>query len=254
LPATKPRQGGKVQRLKALNQSPVPRYIQLATLFRRRIETGHWKVGQQIPTVDALVAECGVARATIRQALDVLANERIIERFKAKGTFVLQSKEPVWLEMQTNYAGLLRRPEGAETELLSDTPHEMPNLIRHREIGEIAPSYRHLRRRHHSKGQTYLISDVYIDERISDAIPTEALTSKTAMKMVVDIPGVVITDVRQTLTISTADLDAANLLQVSLNAPIAFVTRSAVDREGFLIFINNCTYRGDVVRLDIRLR
>jgi GntR family transcriptional regulator len=58
-----------------LNRSAVSRYIQLATLFRRRVEQGAWKLGDQIPTVDELAAECGVARATIRHALDLLEEE-----------------------------------------------------------------------------------------------------------------------------------------------------------------------------------
>jgi GntR family transcriptional regulator len=55
-----------------LTRSAVSRYIQLATLFRGRITSGAWPVGARIPTVDDLAAECGVARATIRQALDGL--------------------------------------------------------------------------------------------------------------------------------------------------------------------------------------
>src|SRR3712207_6948832 len=74
-----------------LNRSAVPRHIQLTTLFRHRIEQGAWKTGQQIPTVDELAAECGVARATIRQAMDQLEVEGLIERFRAKGTFVRQT-------------------------------------------------------------------------------------------------------------------------------------------------------------------
>ena len=50
------------------DQSAVSRYLQLATLFRRRVETGEWAVDSQIPTVDELSEECGVARLTIRQA------------------------------------------------------------------------------------------------------------------------------------------------------------------------------------------
>ena len=42
----------------------------------------------QIPTVDELAEECGVARLTIRQALDQLESDGIIQRFRAKGTFV----------------------------------------------------------------------------------------------------------------------------------------------------------------------
>ena len=55
-----------------LDRSVVARYIQLASLFRRRIEAGDWPVAEQTPTVDDLAAECGVARATIRKALDML--------------------------------------------------------------------------------------------------------------------------------------------------------------------------------------
>ncbi|HTI67715.1 MAG TPA: GntR family transcriptional regulator, partial [Caulobacteraceae bacterium] len=61
-----------------LTRSAVSRYIQLATLFRRRIESGQWPVGGQIPTVDDLAADCGVARATIRQALGTLEAEGFV--------------------------------------------------------------------------------------------------------------------------------------------------------------------------------
>src|SRR6476620_274605 len=71
-----------------LSRSAIARYIQLATLFRRRIPSGQWKLHDQIPTVEDLVEECGVARATVRQALGVLEKEGLIERFRAKGTFV----------------------------------------------------------------------------------------------------------------------------------------------------------------------
>jgi GntR family transcriptional regulator len=58
-----------------LSRSAIARYIQLATLFRRRIETGYWSVGEQIPTVEELATEYGVARATIRQAMGLLEDE-----------------------------------------------------------------------------------------------------------------------------------------------------------------------------------
>ena len=61
-----------------------------------------WAVGQQIPTVEELAAECGVARATIRQALDLLEGEGLIERYRAKGTFVRErAHEQLWCEVAT---------------------------------------------------------------------------------------------------------------------------------------------------------
>ena len=98
----------------AFDGSRMPRYLQLATLFRRRIESGHWPLGKQVPTVDDLAAACGVARATVRQALDILAEENLIARYRAKGTFVTrQSREELWCEVKTDWSGLLMSPEGA---------------------------------------------------------------------------------------------------------------------------------------------
>ena len=237
-----------------LNHSPVPRYIQLATLFRRRIEAGQWKADEQIPTVDDLVAECGVARATIRQALGVLEAERLIERFRAKGTFVRRpAQEQLWCEVETNFSGLLRSREGAKIELLSNTPDQQPRLIPHR-VGTPAPSYRHLRRRHWRHDKPFLLADVWIDERLLPCITPEDLVTRTALKLVAGLPGVTVADARQTLTIASADMDTASQLRLPLNAPIACVHRSAVDQDGCLVMIGEGLYRGDLVRLDITLR
>src|SRR5437868_13707957 len=80
----------------------VSRYLQLATLFRRHIASGHWKLQQQIPTVEQLAESHGVARATVRQALGILEGEKLIQRFRAKGTFVTQQpQERLWCEVHT---------------------------------------------------------------------------------------------------------------------------------------------------------
>ena len=237
-----------------LNRSAISRYIQLATLFRRRIEQGAWKTGQQIPTVDDLAAECGVARATIRQALDQLQNEGLIERFRAKGTFVRQPpRERLWCEVETDWSGLLRSREGAEIEILSDGGGLAGGAVPP-SIGKAAPRYRHLRRRHWRGGQPFLLADVYLDERLSPKVTDADLRSKTALKLVAGIPGVRIADARQTLTVGAADVETAAALNLPLNAPVAYVHRAAVDARGVLVLVADGTYRGDVVRLEVKLK
>ena len=242
-----------------LNRSAVSRYIQLATLFRRRIEQGLWKTGQQIPTVDDLAAECGVARATIRQALDQVEKEGLIERFRAKGTFVRQPpQDRLWCEVETDWSGLLRSRDGAEIEILADESGRdgasIPVSIGPTSVGRLAARYRHLRRRHSRGGQPFLLADVYLDERLSPKVTEADLRSKTALKLVAGIPGVRIADARQTLTIGAADVETAAALRLPLNAPVAFVHRAAVDAGGVLILVADGIYRGDVVRLDVKLK
>lgn len=67
-----------------------PIYRQLQDLIRGHIASGAWKPGEAIPTERALVQEFGVARMTIRQALDGLLHEGLIVRTRGRGTFVAQ--------------------------------------------------------------------------------------------------------------------------------------------------------------------
>jgi GntR family transcriptional regulator len=235
-------------------RSAVARYIQLASLFRRRIQAGQWKVGTQIPTVEDLATECGVARATIRQALDLLAEEGLIERYRAKGTFVRQPvQQQLWCEVATDWSGLLMSREGAVIELLADQRGRQPPQVPH-PIGDLAPSYRRLRRRHSRHGVPFLLAELFVDERLSRRIPKKVLHTKTALRLIADIPGLEIADARQTLTVGTADVETAAALNIPLNAPVACVYRSVVDRAGCLVFIGEGIYRGDQVRIDMKLK
>lgn len=236
------------------SRSAISRYIQLATLFRQRIDSGQWPVGSQIPTVEDLSMECGVARATIRQALDLLEEEGLIERFRAKGTFVRRRpQEELWCAVGTDWSGLLRPSHSATIEVLADEANVVLKDVPYM-IGGLAPAYRHLHRRHWRNEMPFLLTHVYIDERLRDRIAREDIETKTALRLIHDMPDLEIVDAQQTLTIGTADLETAEALSMPLNAPVAYVHRSAVDKNGIAVLIAQGIYQGKVVRFDIKLR
>ncbi|UIN22298.1 GntR family transcriptional regulator [Herbaspirillum frisingense] len=236
------------------SRSAVPRYVQLASLFRNRVESGDWAVGTQIPTVDELAEECQVARATVRQALDMLEEEKLIARYRAKGTFVIgKPQEQFWCEVATDWSGQLLAPEGATIEVLTERERLAPAPVEP-SLGQMAEAYEHWRRRHWRNGKPYYLGDVYIDARVCARIPKKSFETKTSMRILRDLPGLEIKEAHQTLTLGSADPIIAELLQIPLNAPIAYVTRSAVDQAGRVVFVGRGIYRGDVIRLDIRLK
>jgi len=66
-----------------------PEYLRIAADLRRRISSGEFRPGDQIPTLPALCAEYGgVSETTIRNALRLLANEGLIETRARAGTRV----------------------------------------------------------------------------------------------------------------------------------------------------------------------
>ena len=72
--------------------SPVPLYHQLKSILLERVKQGLWKNNDQLPTEDALGAEFGVSKATVRQALHALAQAGVVRREQGRGTFVAEAK------------------------------------------------------------------------------------------------------------------------------------------------------------------
>lgn len=237
-----------------LRKSAVARYLQLAGLFRRRIESGEWAVGSQIPTVEVLAKQFGVATMTIRQALNILEEEHLIERHRAKGTFVMaQPQKNLWCKVHTDWTGMLIARDGAVIEILSDESGT-PLPPWDGESGIPATSYRHLRRRHLRAKVPFLLADVFVAEDIVPLIPESAYSTMTAMRLVADLPGHRISAAYQTLTIGSADLETATYLEIPLGDAVAKVQRIAVDENGKVILLANGLYRGDSVRLEMKLR
>ncbi len=66
------------------------RYGALAAAMRARIVAGEWPPGSAIPAEQTLAAEHGVALGTMRRALELLAEQGLVERVHGRGTFVRQ--------------------------------------------------------------------------------------------------------------------------------------------------------------------
>ena len=64
------------------------RYAALATVLRGRIIEGEWPPGSALPAEQTLAAEHGVALGTLRRALELMAEQGLIERIHGRGTFV----------------------------------------------------------------------------------------------------------------------------------------------------------------------
>ncbi|MER2041872.1 GntR family transcriptional regulator [Desemzia incerta] len=69
-----------------------PIYIQIHNKIRKMIEEGKWQVGERIPSERDLAKTFEVSRMTLRQAVQTLVDEGILERRVGSGTYVSSQK------------------------------------------------------------------------------------------------------------------------------------------------------------------
>jgi len=72
--------------------SPRPLYLQIADYFRKQIKTGILKPGERLTPELEIAEQYHLARGTIRQALELLVNQGLLERTRGKGTFVAHTQ------------------------------------------------------------------------------------------------------------------------------------------------------------------
>jgi DNA-binding GntR family transcriptional regulator len=72
------------------HDAEMPLWRQLADLLRSQIQSGELQAGRVMPSETTLMQEHGVARGTVRKAIDLLAEEGLVNRVQGRGTFVRQ--------------------------------------------------------------------------------------------------------------------------------------------------------------------
>lgn len=230
-------------------------YYQLADVFRRRIEDGVWPVGEQIPTLDELVAQSGAARETVRQALGILEAEGLLARHRGRGTFVLkQPKRDAVFTIDTNWLSLVGTRPSVKRELLAaDDDARLPPPS-HPGGTPAREGYGHFMRRHSIEGVPYVVRSGYLARRLWDQLSRAQIATAPLVRTLLELPDVVFDRCEQTITIAAADFEIARQLELPLNCPLAVVDRSVFDPKGTLLLETRGYYRGDFVKIGMTLK
>lgn len=230
----------------------VPRYLQLADLFRQRIAKGHWALGAKLPSLFELVQEFDVARVTVRQAIDVLRREGLVDPVQGRGTFVTGKQAPNrWLRVSATLMDLGQIYRGTTPQLLNIAEGNTSPRVTERD-GPLAPEYFFMRRVHSQDGVPYAVIGIYLDRTIFRKSPKKFRT-QLVIPLLLEM-NVAITKAHQTLTISTADVEISKLLSIAVNSPVAEVRRVFSGADGKVVYLAEVTYRGDFIRMEMDLR
>jgi GntR family transcriptional regulator len=106
-----------------LEFGPVPLHHQVYLDLKAALAEGEWRPGDQLPPERELARRYGCSLITVRRALDELTREKLLERARGRGTFVLQPRIERPLDGDMSFTEEMQRHGlEPETRLLAARP------------------------------------------------------------------------------------------------------------------------------------
>jgi GntR family transcriptional regulator len=223
------------------DRSGMPIYAQVALVIRQRVEAGFWNVGSRIPAIEELESEFGVARVTIRKAMEMMKTEGLLEAKAGRGTFVIgRPHKKYWLNLTDDFAEIIDsiKDNTVESVLLQEKVAP-PYVAKHE--GKLASSYVFSRSVQYAKGQPFAVVNLHLSKNVFNKERKELVRSVTLAK-IIEMDGVDLSHAYQTVTVGVADLEIAELLNIGLGEPTADCRLVLTDCCDVAIYIASIHY------------
>lgn len=227
-------------------------YRRVASVLRRRISSGEWQPGDRLPTLEALVEEFQVGRVTVRHALDLLADEGLIARYRDRrgSSIIARPLDRRWFTLALNLADLETHSAAITVSEIASGPWDRPLPVSAEE-GRSSDAYHRVVHLHHHQDFPHpvAVSDLLIDRALYRKLNRGTRSARPVLERLA-VRHADLGQIQQTFTIGEADIELARRLHVHESAPIAELRRIVRDSSGTIIYFGHLLFRGDLVRLD----
>jgi GntR family transcriptional regulator len=221
-------------------RQPVLKHVQVREYVRGLIQDA--EPGSPAPSERELVQRFGVARMTVRQALDALVTEGLLERVPGRGTFVARSKIDVQLRLSSYTEEMARRGMTASSRtLLARMESAGPGVARALEISE-GDRVVHWQRIRLADGIPMCLEDAYI----ADSIMPEFLDAPLPDSLYVEFRrrDLLPNWGEDSVDAGLAKPEEAALLDVAPGSPVLRIARRAF-AGNIAVEVSRSTYRAD---------
>ena len=207
--------------------SPIPLYYQLANVLQARIHSGDYPPGSLLGTEKDLAIAFGVSRITVQKALDALHQEGLIDRQRARGTFVARSLRPRRPVQRHGFLEdlLLLVERGRTVELEHAEIPASPEIAKRLGIAAGTPMIRIRRLRVPIKqGPTTWVIN-YLPQDVGRRFDLDQLRSQSIVRLIDQSPGLRLGMGQETVTAQAADEEVGARLGVAPGTPVMFTER-----------------------------
>lgn len=230
---------------------------QLYLLLRDRIANGRLDDGGPLPSEQALAAEHGVSRATVRRALGELEREGLVSRRRGAGTFALGDcgAKPIVADISDVLANLAAMGRVTTVRLLEFGYREAPAPVARALRLGAAERVQHAVRVRMIDGQPFSYLVTHVPERLGTRWSESDLALRPLLALL-ERTGVTVDRASQDLTATLAAPEVAAALGVETGSPLIGLTRTVFAANGDGVEHLSALYRPDryTLRMEMERR
>ncbi|CDR07805.1 GntR family transcriptional regulator [Streptomyces iranensis] len=253
MPAERPREHAPPVAAARRRRLRADRARQLADLLRHQVLTGGFP-GGVLPLEDALGQDYGTSRNTVRQALDLLRSERLVERQPGVGTVVVAEKYLHGLDRLMGLAETLHEHGRVTNEVRTVGPVPAPACVADR-LGVPARSdVLYVERLRRLGGLPLSLDLTYLPMDIGADLIGADLENTDVFRLIEKITGQPLGTAEITLEAVNADSHSAAVLQAPRGAAVLMLERLTHLCDGRPVDLEFIRFRGDRITMSGQLR
>ena len=229
--------------------SPLALYAQIKESLRKDIAAGRLAPLDQLPSESELMAEFGVSRITVRQALSDLQTEGLIYKHHGKGSFVAQPKAEHPLDRLQGFAEAMRVAGAKITnEVLSLMELPASATVAERLAVQPGEKVTEIRRLRYLDSVPTSYDVTYVPLDIGRALAKADLVTRDIFVIIESDLGIPLGNAELGIEATSADKETARLFGIKRNAPLLRLERLTFSRDRKPIDFEYIVYRGDGFR------
>ena len=226
---------------------PLPQYHRIYLVLREQLADGRYPPSAPLPGELDMARDFGVSRVTVRAALDRLADEKLIVRYRGRGTFARSSVDGPAQE-RVAARGVLENivDNSLKTSVRIISIEQIPAPADVAELLELPAGtmIQKAVRVRSLKDEPLSCLTTFVPGHIGKMLTRRKLLSKP-MLVLLEEGGIRISSANQTLSAQLADHFVAPLLNVDIGAPLLAVKRTVHGSDGRPVQLLRGLYRPD---------
>lgn len=220
-----------------------PLYQRVADTLLREMAHGRLRVGDRLPTETELMASHRVSRVTIRQALEVLRQRGLVERFAGRGSFVSRPRDASVWTLQT-VEDVARAGAETDVRVLSWRVMRVPPVVEEKMPGLGRTAYR-LRGVRRTGRLPLYYEEIYVPMDVGRRLSPDDLARTTVLELIEAKVGIPLMRGVEEISAAVADRAVARHLAIPVSGPVLILDLVYFGPRDRAVVYVKAVYRAD---------